>query len=248
MNACLLVIGACTVAAAARGDDDAARQKDLETVRARLVAEAHTDRPNLKAVREYIRGQLPDGSWDGIDYAAKNRTVWAPMEHLSRLMELARAYESKRVPEADAAAVSKAFVKGFDYWAACDPKSSNWWFNEIGATLELYRMMLLAEPLLEGVRREKGCALLARAKLGMTGQNLLWLAEAVIGRACLQRDAGLMAEAFARIQAEVVVTEKEGVQTGFSFHRHGAQLYNGQRLRVCFAGMRAVQYARRASC
>ena len=226
MKVCVLALSVGAVAAVLCGED-LSKQGDLETVRARLVAESHTDRPDLKAVRGSIKAQRPDGSWDGIDYSDKSRTIWAPMGHLARLTELARAYASKRLPEAEAAAVSQAFVKGFDCWAARDPKSSNWWYNEIGAPLELYRLMLLTEPLLTDGRREKGCALLARAKLGMTGQNLLWLSEAVIGRACLQRDAGLMAEAFARIQGEIVVTEKEGIQQDFSFHQHGAQLYNG---------------------
>lgn len=224
-RAAITLLGVC--AAAAWGGDAAARLNDLETVRLRIVAESHTDKPNLKAALGVVSSQNPDGSWGGVDYGAKDRAIWPPMAHLGRLAELARAFESGRVPEPDRAAVAQAFVRGFDFWVARDPTSANWWYNEIGAPLELYRLMLLAEPLLTDGRRERGCALLARAKLAMTGQNLLWLAESVIGRACLQRDPELLAEAYRRIQDEVVVTEKEGVQPDYSFHQHGAQLYNG---------------------
>jgi chondroitin AC lyase len=201
--------------------------KDLEAIRQRIVAESHTDKPNLKAAKGLVASQKPDGSWEGIDYGAQDRALWAPMAHLDRLMELARAYESGHVPEADRAPVSQAFQRGFDYWVTRDPKSSNWWYNEIGAPLEIYRLMVLAEPLLTEGRKERGCTILERAKLTMTGQNLLWLAESVIGRACLQRDVVRMGEAFARIQDEIVISEKEGIQQDFSFHQHGAQLYNG---------------------
>ncbi len=208
---------------AARAD----RQQDLETVKARIMAEVRSASPDLVKVRGLVQSQLPDGSWQDIPYAAKDRMLWPPMEHLERLTALAEAFESAKAPEAGRAALATAFVKGFDFWVARDPTSSNWWYNDIGAVRSLYRLMLLTEPLLTGGRLEKGCALLARSKLAMTGQNLVWLAENVIGRACLQRDAELMAAAFRRIEAEIVITEKEGIQPDFSFHQHGAQLYSG---------------------
>jgi chondroitin AC lyase len=220
----IAVAGALALACRA---DEASPLKDVETIRQRIVAESHADKPNLKAALGLAGAQKPDGSWDGINYDAKDRAIWAPMAHLERLLALAVAFESGRCSEPERAAVSQAFVRGLDYWAARDPKSSNWWYNEIGAPLELYRMLLLAEPLLTDGRKERSCKLLERAKLGMTGQNLLWLAEGVIGRACLQRDPALLSAAFKRIQDEIVVTEKEGVQPDYSFHQHGAQLYNG---------------------
>lgn len=211
----------------ARGAEDAARLKDLETVKARIVTGARKASPDLKQARAIVQSQQPDGAWGDVAYDAKDRMLWPPMEHLERLSVLAEAYASDKISETERAEVAQAFVRGFDVWLARDPKSSNWWYNEIGAPQSLYRTMLLAEPLLKDGRLERGCALLTRAKLGMTGQNLVWLAENVIGRACLQRDTVLMAEAFKRIEAEIVVAEKEGIQPDFSFHQHGAQLYSG---------------------
>ena len=219
---CLLI--ACLCAAGRAGAD---ARSDLETVKARLIALSHQDAPNLKLMHNWVRTQRADGSWGGINYDATDRTIWAPMAHLDRLTVIAQALESGKVPENERASVAQSFVRGFDFWIARDPKSSNWWYNEIGAPASVYRIMLLCEPLLTDGRLEKGCAVLARSKLAMTGQNLIWLAENVIGRACLQRDADLMAAAFKRIEQEIVVTEKEGIQPDFSFHQHGAQLYSG---------------------
>ena len=219
----LLVVSAAWVCGAA----DTGAAKDVEKVKARLVEGARKANPDLQKVRKLVQSQRTDGAWDDVPYEAKDRMLWQPMEHLDRLSDLAQAFESGQVPEAEQAAVAQAFVRGFDYWVTRDPKSSNWWYNEIGAVKSLYRTMLLAEPLLTAGRLEKGCALLTRSKLAMTGQNLVWLAENVIGRACLQGDAALMAEAFKRIEAEIVVTEKEGIQPDYSFHQHGAQLYSG---------------------
>lgn len=225
MLRCLL--GVAVGAGLCREAEGATPQDDLETIRNRIVAEAGGKPPDIKKVRSLVQTQKPDGAWDGIPYEAKDRTRWPPMEHLKRLTELAKGYKSGTLPETERAALAQAFVKGFDVWVARDPKSLNWWQNEIGAPQSLYRLMLLTEPLLTDGRMEKGCARLARAKLAMTGQNLVDLAESVIGRACLQRDAKLMSEAFKRIEAEIVVTEKEGIQPDFSFHQHGAQLYSG---------------------
>ena len=210
-----------------RGAGDEERLRDVETVKSRMVTFARKASPDPKQARAVVQSQQSDGAWGDIAYDAKDRMLWPPMAHLDRLSVLAEAYASDKIPETERAAVAQAFVRGFDVWLARNPKSSNWWYNEIGAPQSLYRTMLLAEPLLKDGRLEKGCTLLTRAKLGMTGQNLVWLAENVIGRACLQSDAALMAEAFKRIEAEIVVTDKEGIQPDFSFHQHGAQLYSG---------------------
>lgn len=214
-------------AAVVWGADQMPTRKDLETVKARLVAEAGAQPPDPSKVRALVQTQKPDGSWDGIPYAAKDRTLWPPMEHLNRLTQLAKACSAPAASEAERAAAGPAFVKAFDFWVAKDPQSSNWWYNQIGAPQALCRAMLLAEPLLTEGRLGKGCALLARARLGMTGQNLVWLAENVIGRASLQGDAPLMAEAFGRIESTIVITDKEGIQPDFSFHQHGDQFYSG---------------------
>ncbi len=220
-----LAIAACLCWGCQAADGD--RMKGLETVKARIAADVRGQAPDISKIRALVQSQKPDGAWGDIPYEAKDRMLWPPMEHLERLTDLAEGYASGRVPETEQAAVAQALVKGFDFWLARDPKSSNWWYNEIGAVQSLYRLMLLSEPLLTEGRLEKGCALLSRAKLAMTGQNLVWLAENTIGRACLQRDAELMSAAFKRIEAEIVVTEKEGIQPDFSFHQHGAQLYSG---------------------
>ncbi|MDR2849876.1 MAG: polysaccharide lyase 8 family protein, partial [Verrucomicrobiota bacterium] len=228
----LLISSAVAVGAVDAPADDA-----VATVKARLREEVRRGQYSFGFDIQLARTQQPDGSWPDIQYTAKDRMSWPPMEHLNRLFTLAwfisygvdvrRGFAEHRRSDADLAAVDQAFVRAFDCWVARDPKSDNWWYNEIGAPQKLYGAMLLAEPLLTDGRVEKGCALLARAKLGMTGQNLVWLSEIVIGRACLQRNAALMAEAFKRIEAEIVVTEKEGIQPDFSFHQHGAQLYSG---------------------
>jgi len=57
-----------------------------------------------------------------------------------------------------------------------------------------------------------------RAELGRgTGQNLVWLTEMALIRACIERRPGVVANAFARIAEEVRVTTKEGIQPDLSF-------------------------------
>lgn len=118
-------------------------------------------------------------------------------------------------------------LKAYDAWLTRDPQSANWWYNRIGAPLNFSRVMLLAESALDEKRLAGGLRILSRAALGMTGQNLVWVADVTIARGCLAQDANLVAEAFRRIEEEIRYTTGEGIQRDNSFHQHGEQLYSG---------------------
>ncbi len=83
--------------------------------------------------------------------------------------------------------------------------------------------MLLIEDKLTQAQMQAGIKILNRAKIGMTGQNKVWLSGNVIYRSLLTNDVELVKAAVSSIQKEVIISEGEGIQSDFSFHQHGPQ-------------------------
>lgn len=65
--------------------------------------------------------------------------------------------------------------------------------------------------------------MMQNAKFGMTGQNKVWLAGNVLIRALLQNDEALVKKARDIIVSEIVLGQKEGIKSDWSFHQHGPQ-------------------------
>ncbi|MCH5378109.1 MAG: polysaccharide lyase beta-sandwich domain-containing protein, partial [Planctomycetes bacterium] len=122
--------------------------------------------------------------------------------------------------------VRVAALKALDGWLRLDPRNPNWWWNEIGVPKTLLPILLLLDDDLTDAQRSRGASILRRAKIGMTGQNLVWVAEVTAGRGLLEEDAELVARAYRRIEDEIKVGLGEGIQPDFSFHQHGPCLYN----------------------
>lgn len=200
---------------------------DLDTIKGRLLerVQGGSEPVDVGALAGTLN---PDGSWPDIDYADQERTYWRAGQHLNRMQVLASAYRRGATdPELSRDTLAAALCRALDFWYVRDPQNPNWWWNVIGTPQSLYRTLLMAEPALDAERIAKGCRIVERAKLGMTGQNLVWVAECTIARGCLQKDAELVGRAFAAIAGEIRVTTKEGIQPDFSFHQHGEQLYSG---------------------
>ncbi len=173
--------------------------------------------------------QKQDGSWADIDYKDKGRSHWKPRLHLERLGRIACAYADSnaslyRKPEA-----RDAVLRGLELWVMQDPQSQNWWNQQIGTPLRLFKIML---PLGDGLPQElseKIRPLLDRSKPGMTGQNKVWLAGIHLHKGILynqpewvRKGRDLIAE-----ELRIAAPRAEGLQSDWSYHQHGAQLQFG---------------------
>jgi len=208
----------------AQNTDDAG---DLALIKSRLLEPLlkTSDRETITAL---IDNQRPDGSWPDVDYENTSRSNWAASKHLSHVLTLTQTYaagKNSRSARSDKA-LQKAIYSGLDYWYAKDYKNSNWWWNVIGAPGRLARILLLLDDDLDDSRRESGVAILMRAKLGMTGANLVDVANITVMRGVIEKNPAVIAEAIDRIAGEIYISTGEGIQPDFSFHQHGAILYN----------------------
>ncbi|NOY82203.1 MAG: polysaccharide lyase 8 family protein [Kiritimatiellaeota bacterium] len=201
--------------------------KDLTVIRERLTRAALGSAGAFDDVRRYMAEQQSDGSWTDIDYENRNRTSWAPTRHVSRIYRMARAWRHPDSPLHNDPELRGAILRAWDSWTRQDLKCPNWWYNVIGVPRIVYRAMLLMGSELTSEQFKAGIRILRNAKLGMTGQNLVWVAEVTVARGCLEQDPWTVQLAFRRMADEIQVGLGEGIQPDYSFYQHGTQLYNG---------------------
>ena len=74
-----------------------------------------------------------DGSFSDIDYNRKDKGNWQPIQHLERLDRMAAAYITQgSIFYKDKELYSK-IVSMLRFWQDRNPRSDNWWYNQIGA-------------------------------------------------------------------------------------------------------------------
>jgi len=222
----LAVVGGQPVAAEAGEAPNAmAANADLDTVRQRIL------KPLLKPVpaettRKLLSTLRPDGSWPGINYQDRSRSGWKMVRHLGNVTTLARAYRSPESKLHGDKALRTAVLRSLDYWLSHDFQNPNWWWNQIGVPRALLPVLLLMEKELSDEQRKRAFTILRRAKIGMTGQNLVWVTQITAVRGILEDDPKLVTAAYRRIADEIRFSTGEGIQPDFSFHQHGPCLYN----------------------
>lgn len=183
-----------------------------------------SDNDNIKKISEQLNDQ---GAWPDIDYASKQRGNWHPAGHLSKLQTLAKAWQRPgSLYYHDIALLAKIHL-ALNYWLKNDFQCPNWWYPQIGVPMSLAPTMILLENELSKEQMELGIKILDRAKIGMTGQNKVWLSGNVILKSLLLRDIETIRKASASIQEELKVSLEEGIQPDGSFHQHGPQIQFG---------------------
>jgi len=182
---------------------------------------------DFEETENYLLQLKKDGSWPDIDYTSKERGSWPTAGHLSRLREIARAYQTKESGFYQKKKVSEAIHLGLNYWLDNDFQCPNWWYPEIGVPMSLAPVMILMEAELSAEQMQKGIKILNRSKIGMTGQNKVWQSGNVLLRNLLLRNEDTIRFAAESIQEELVVSIGEGVQPDWSYHQHGPQLQFG---------------------
>lgn len=201
---------------------------ELLKIRDRNNVEAIQSVNDSRVSREW-KQQRSDGSWPGIDYRHQGRGTWVPLAHLARLRLLAAAYAAPESKFFRNRALLAAVLRGLDFWAAQDPQSPNWWYSEIGTPRQLLNIMLLLGDDLPPEYPEKFRVILDRSRPGMTGQNKVWLAGIHLLKGVLYQRPELVREGREQILSELRLAApgREGIQSDWSFHQHGAQLQFG---------------------
>ena len=148
-----------------------------------------------QSITKLLATQQPDGSWTDIVYTKTDITVWQPISHLERLINMALAYTGRGKWRDDMTLLT-AITNGLQYWYAQDPHSKNWWHNEIDAPQHLGELLIILRQSKNKIPAPLEESLIERMKRGdvykQTGANKLDVATHYIYRAALTANAGLM--------------------------------------------------------
>nr|WP_121269191.1 chondroitinase-AC [Pedobacter schmidteae] len=182
-----------------------------------------------KAVEKNLSTLQPDGSWKGIPYTAATINNWEPADHLLKIQQLIQAYIEKDSRYYNDEKLFAGITRAFEFWYQSDPKSSNWWHNEIAtpqALGEMLIMMRYGQKKLDGALEAK---LIERMKRGnvekQAGANKTDIALHYFYRALLTNDEELLGKAVRELFYPVMlVYRKEGLQYDYAYLQHGPQL------------------------
>lgn len=188
-----------------------------------VVELAHKYPISPEDVKNLLNTLQPDGSWPDIDYASKDPSGWPPKIHAERILILTKTYRMASSPYYLSADVEKAVHETLNYWTTNKPNSPNWWHNHIGVPKNLGPALLLFEEKLSPEEKEACLEIMRRAKIGLEGQNRVWLAGNVFVTALLENDPDAAKKARDVIASEIKISEKEGIKADNSFHQHGPQ-------------------------
>lgn len=176
-----------------------------------------------------LKSLQADGSWKDINYKDTAITNWIPGDHLLKLQTLIQAYISKGSRYYQDEQLFQGISNAFSYWYAADPKSSNWWHNEIATPQALGELLIQMRVGKKQLAKALEGSLMERMKRGdpekKTGANKTDIALHYFYRGLLTRDQSLMTlstrELFEPIR---FVHYKEGLQYDYSYLQHGPQL------------------------
>ncbi len=180
--------------------------------------------PEVARAKHFAETLRPDGSWADLDYASQAHSGWPPDTHWTRTLAIVAAARWPGGGATNRPGLEAAAHRAIAYWIQHDFICPNWWYNQIGVPQQAATVaLLLGDALTAGEKHYMIGTLMPRAKIGMTGQNRVWLAGNTLMFGLVDGNEAAVAEAARTIWSEVAVTTAEGIQPDFSFHQHGPQ-------------------------
>lgn len=204
--------------------------KVYQTITDRIVKDLTTQQPDNKTITKILATIKADGSWPSVDYASKAITIWPPTEHLENLQTLIIAYITKNSGFYADEKVFEHINHAFQYWYNLDPKSDNWWFNEINSPQILGESLIMMSRGEKKLDKELQQKLIERMKRGnpvkQAGANKTDIALHYFYRALLTEDDSLLTFSLKEFFSPVrLVYKQEGLQYDNSYMQHGPHLY-----------------------
>lgn len=208
-------------------------------------------------VTSYLAQLEADGAFPTIDYKSTVRTNWPPLVHLDRLMVMGLAYTNAESSYYGDGVLKEKMDAMLRYWQNEQPRSSNWFYNQIGEPKLMGQYLILIESLgqerIPEILLSTAVARLANnggQPSSQAGANRIDVALHHMYRACLLEDYDLLNKAMAYIYSPLELTKgAEGIQYDNSYTQHGRQLYIGSYGQVFLEGItKAAMYAVGTDC
>jgi chondroitin AC lyase len=217
----------------------------FDTIMSRVWQQTKAKGASSTATNDLLKNLQPNGKWNDIDYTDRTIAKWKPAVHLERLRVLVNAYTSAEAKYSDD--LFNAIQHAFEYWYGADPKSSNWWHNEIGTPQNLGELLITMRYAKRQLPQSLQDSLIQRMKRGdvfkQTGANKTDVALHYFYRALLTSDTALLSLAVSQVfEPLILVHYKEGLQYDYSYLQHGPQLQISSYGNVFLAGVVGMAY------
>lgn len=176
-----------------------------------------------------------EGSFPGINYSDISITKWQPINHLNRVNEMVLAYTVSECKLFANRNLYNKIVLSLEYWYAQNPKSDNWWHNQIAVPRVLGLSLIQMRQGNKKLPADLEKRLIDRMAQNAgdikkhVGANLTDIATDYFYRACLTKDEKALKYSISRAftPLKLVKPGEEGIQYDYSFQQHGTQLYIG---------------------
>jgi len=208
----------------------AQQTEEAKTIMDRVMNDLKNPTKSINAAAELsIKTIQPNGSWKDISYNDKTIAGWLPKEHLTNLANLVQTYTEKTSPNYGDEKLLGQITKAFQYWYDKDPKSKNWWHNEIATPQALGEMLIMMRYGKQPLNPKLEQKLIERMKRGdiskQAGANKTDIALHYFYRALLTNDDTLLKFSITQLFEPIkIVSNKEGIQVDYSYLQHGPQL------------------------
>ncbi len=197
---------------------------DLTLIRDQFVAYHTTEAIDKEKVSLFLKTITKEGTWSDVNYKSKRGGSWETQDHLKRLILMTKAFRKPGSEFYNRTELKETIIKGLNHWLEKDYQNHNWWPMQIGVPKKMAQVFILLGDELPDSTLQNARKILGRARVGMTGQNRVWLSSVVFMRGLLYKNHEDMKKASQAIWSELRVTEEEGIQIDGSFHQHGPQL------------------------
>lgn len=197
-----------------------------DRIRSELIGKATNTARLDNQVKANLGTLQPNGAWPDVPYAYDAKKYLAE-EHLHRVKSFVQAYVNPASSWHHKPALLTAIINALNYWEITDPKSWNWYHNEISNPQMTGEILIMMEH--EQLPKPLRDSLLVKMNRGnpakWTGANKMDIATHFMYRACLTGNDSLMRYSVDEIFFPIRLTTEEGIQHDLSFQQHGAQLY-----------------------
>lgn len=182
-----------------------------------------------KAANKSFETLQANGSWKEVNYEDKSITNWAPNGHLENQQALILSYITEGSIFYQNNIVYQGIVNSFKHWVTIDPKSNNWWHNEIGAPQLIGESLILMRYGKQQLPADLEQTLIKMMEKGdpyaKTGANKTDIALHFFYRSLLTKNKSLIEASVQQLFEPIrLVDGEEGLQYDNSYLQHGPQL------------------------
>lgn len=216
-------------------------EADCERIKKRLVqyiagynyTTGNVIETDAEAIDQTLAGLSGDGSWKDIPYKDKQASK---RKHWERIYQLSQATYLDDLSAEKTHACKDGITAAIDFWQQGHFSAKNWWYRDVHfPKIAGYVGLLTEDWLPERQNVYISDKILSKAKIGMMGQNKVWLSvnHFVHG---LYTDQYKFCKASAEaINSEIRITNGQGIRPDYTFQMHQQQ-YQMTNYGKAFAG------------